>query len=222
MIRAAAGQSKRLDHAHGLRVAEMELVDALGHHDGEFAVGRVVHVVRIFDRDGLAVNSGGGVDLGKAVAKVVEHPQRLQIVGRRDVLGLAANGKMPNNAISFRIDNVDRITAAVGNINERRKLAHHGAELAGGVSGIDIQFVQNRRHSRQRSIDHGWIGEQKQHELAEHEPYVQAIKFTKTGKATITHFASWSAIASMLSRVWSPPGRRCERRPCGSTRNACG
>jgi hypothetical protein len=111
------------------------------------------------------------------------------------MLGLAADFEVAYDFEPLRIDDIDPVAAGIRHIDVGRETLHHWAELVGVVGGIDVFGIQNRRHSWQRSIDHGWIGEQKQHELAEHELYVQAIKFTKTGKA---HDAQNEALTGVI------------------------
>ena len=74
-----------------MRIVKIEPLHALGDHDGEFTVGRVVHVVRIYDMNGLIFFPGRRIDPSDTVAVIGQHPKRLQIPGRSSVLRLPAD-----------------------------------------------------------------------------------------------------------------------------------
>src|SRR2546422_9429739 len=94
MTHSGAGTRRRVLQFHGLRIAEVQPAKPLRHDNRVPAVRSVIHVVRILNLDGLALLSGGWIDAREAVAKVVEHPQLLEVVGWNDVLRLAAHRKM--------------------------------------------------------------------------------------------------------------------------------
>jgi hypothetical protein len=63
-----------------------------------------------------------------------------------------------------RVDHVDGVAQAVGHIDERRVVAHSGAQVAGGVGGIDVGWVHERwhagdrgRHVRRAAVRGSWL-----------------------------------------------------------------
>ena len=125
MIHTAAGNRRRVLQFHCLRIAEVQPAKPLRHDDRVLAVRSVIHVVRVLNLDGLAFLAGRWIDAREAVAKVVEHPQLLEVVGWNHVLRLAAHRKMPDDLERLRVDDVDGIAAAIRNVDQRRKMAHH-------------------------------------------------------------------------------------------------
>src|ERR1700683_3005397 len=67
------------------------------------------------------------------------------------MLGLAAYAKVPNDTVSLRVDNIHAVTAAVRYIDQRREVTNHGTKIAGRVGRIDVAFVQDGWHARQRA-----------------------------------------------------------------------
>src|SRR5262249_1752961 len=87
-IHARAGDVDPVPQRKGARVAEVQVLPGLGHHDGVAPVGGEVHVVRVVHRDVAAGGPAGpGIDRGQAVGQVVGHVQRAQVVAGHDVLG---------------------------------------------------------------------------------------------------------------------------------------
>ena len=99
----------------------------LGNHHRTLPVGRVVHVVRIFDGHSLALAGGRRIDSREAVTEIVEHPQCLQIVGRRHMLRLLSHLEVIDDAIGGRIDHIHTVAARIGDINAPRKISDHRA-----------------------------------------------------------------------------------------------
>src|SRR5579872_1851287 len=66
------------------------------------------------------------------------------------MLRLTPHAKMPYDPEGLRIDDIDRIAAAVGYVNEGGKLLDHGAEVARPVSRVDIIRIEHLGHSCER------------------------------------------------------------------------
>ena len=94
VVDAAARHRQRVADAERVRVAEVEPVQALGDDDREPAVGREVQVVGVGDGNGAAGPRRPRIDRSDRVALVVQHVQRLQVPGRRDVLRQRADREL--------------------------------------------------------------------------------------------------------------------------------
>ena len=69
----------------------------------------------------------------RLLLEIVENPQRLQIVGGRNVLRQASHLEVIDHLVSGGVDDVHGIAFGVGNVDARRKIAHHGTQHAGAV-----------------------------------------------------------------------------------------
>src|SRR5260370_34756819 len=149
MIHSAAGNRRRVLQLHGLRIAEVQPVTPLRHDNRVLALRSLIPVVRILNLYRLAFSSSGWIDAREAVAKVVEHPQLLEVVGWNHMLWLAAHRKMADDLEGFRVDDVHAIAAAARNVDQRWKAAHRRSKPAGPVRGVDVEGVQHPPHARQ-------------------------------------------------------------------------
>src|SRR5205823_7742814 len=106
---------------------------AFGDDDRVATVRREVEVVRISDRHLLAGLSRKRVDRREAVAGIVVHPERLEVVRRSDVLWQRSGGEMPDDPEAVRIDLVDRVAAAVRHVDPLGESPYYGAQPTGPV-----------------------------------------------------------------------------------------
>ena len=74
--------------------------------------------------------AGARVDRCEAVAEVVVHVQRPQVVGRRHVLGQRPDRELRDDLQRPLADHVDGVAQAVRHVDERRIAAHDRAEVA--------------------------------------------------------------------------------------------
>ena len=134
-----------------MRVAEVQVLAGLGHHDGVAPVGGEVHVVRIVHRD---VPAGWpartGVDRGEAVGQVVGHVQGAEVVGGHDVLRVEPGLVGPGYPEGGRVDHGHGGAAAVRHVDAVGHPAHHRAEHVRPGVGVDVRRVSDRGHARQR------------------------------------------------------------------------
>ena len=142
MIDAFAVEPRRIFQRHRLRLSEHQAHHLLRDDDGVFAIGGVVHVVRIINRNGLAFFAGGWINGGQTVSLVVENPQPGHVVRRSDVLGLAANLDRFDHLVSCGIDHTDGIALRVGNIHTRWKILYDRAQSAGTIRGVNVMGVE--------------------------------------------------------------------------------
>ena len=91
---------------------------ALGDDNGVFAIGRVVHVVRVLDANGLAFLSRRRIDFRQAIAQIAQNPECLQIVRRRDMLRLSSDLEVIHDPKGLRIDHVHGVAVAIGDVNQ--------------------------------------------------------------------------------------------------------
>jgi hypothetical protein len=63
------------------------------------------------------------------------------------VLGLVADGEVADDLKSFGIDDVDRVAAAVGDVDAVREVADFGSQLVGVPGGVDVVWIGNRGHA---------------------------------------------------------------------------
>ena len=69
MVHTSAIHRYSVHHLHRLRVAKIDPLFAFRHHDGLFPVGRVVHVVRIIDMNGLPLFARCRIDHRQLIAR---------------------------------------------------------------------------------------------------------------------------------------------------------
>ena len=123
VVDAPAGHRDLLDERHRVRIAEIQTLLPLRHHNRVPPVRRVIHVVGIGDRHRLLPVSGHRIDARQTVAFIREHPQRLQVVGRGDVLRLTPDLEMIHDLVGGRVDDVDGPAATVrARTRARRRL----------------------------------------------------------------------------------------------------
>ena len=149
MVHAVTGYGEGISDRHGVGVAEVQPLHALGHHDREASVGREVEVVGVFDRDGRTGFSRRRVDGDEVVAQVVGRVQRLQVVGRDDVLGLFADGEVADDLHRPGVDDVNGVGPGVGDVDESGEVRHHGAQEVRAVRGVDVPGVLHGGHAGQ-------------------------------------------------------------------------
>ena len=147
--------------------AEVQALQALGDDDGKAPIGGEVEVVRVLDRDRAARPAGPRVDRGERVAQVVVDVERLEVPGRRDVLGQRAGRELRDDLHRALADHRDRVAHAVGDVDQRGIALDLGAEHAGGVGAVDVdrlprigRGVDGRRTQRGwRSGRSWWCGD---------------------------------------------------------------
>ena len=150
MVDSRAVDVERVAEAEGVGIAEVEPVQRLGDDDREAPVGGEVHVVRVVDRDRGAGLARPRVDRSEAVPRVVRDVERLQVVGRDDVLRQAADREVRDDPERPRVDDVDRVRLRVRDVEPREGEAGRAAELVRAVGGVDVVRVEKRRHPRAR------------------------------------------------------------------------
>ena len=86
-----------------------------------------------------------GVDRGEAVADVVGHPERAQVVRRDDVLRNGAHRELANHTVGGGVDLLDAAGAAVGHVHQRAEPSDDGRQSAAAVGRVDVVWVERRR-----------------------------------------------------------------------------
>ena len=59
-----------INQLHRSGISKVQTMDTLGDNDGVFAIRRVVHVVRVFNADGLAFLPRRRIDLGQVISQI--------------------------------------------------------------------------------------------------------------------------------------------------------
>src|SRR5437660_91430 len=85
--------------AASVRLSKVQPSLLLHSHDSVVPVGSVVHVVGIADVNRLAPLARRGIDARKTVSLIVQNPQRLHVIGWRDMLRQSADGKMIDHPV---------------------------------------------------------------------------------------------------------------------------
>lgn len=75
------------------------------------------------------------------------------------MLRLTAHFEVIDDAVGRGVDDVDRVAAAVGNINAGRKIADRGGQLAGVILGINIMRIEDRGHAGEGGVACGGVRE---------------------------------------------------------------
>src|SRR6516164_11395262 len=126
-------------------------MNALGHHDGVFAVGSVIHVVRIFNAYGLYLLASRGIDFSQAIAKIVQCPERLQIIRRSDVLRLAPDFEVVDDLEGSEDERVYGVAAAIRDINKVGEAPHRRGKIPGPSLRINIVGIDHPRHAGEQA-----------------------------------------------------------------------
>ena len=147
---AALGYRQRMHQPHRVRVAEIEALQPLGHDDRVPAIGGEVQVVRVLDRNRAPGTGGARVDRREAVAEVVVHVQRPQVVRRRDVLGKRADRELRDDFQRPLADHVDGVAQAVRHVHERRIAADDRTEVSGRVGAVHVHDPAGDRRPGRR------------------------------------------------------------------------
>ena len=132
----ASGDGERVLEGHGVRVAEVQAPERFGDDDGVAPVGGEVQVVGVPDGDRSSRPSGARVDRGEAIADVVVDVERLEVIGRRDVLRHGAGREVLDHLHRALADDVDGVAHRVRDVDERRVSAHGAGEHAGAVGRV--------------------------------------------------------------------------------------
>src|SRR3990172_2704783 len=139
---------------HRLRIAEVEPLQRLGHHDRRAAVGREVHVVGVIRRDGSSRLARRRVDGGQAAVspslRIVRYPERPEVPGGDHVLRVQAHGEAIHHLEDVRVNHGDVTGLTVGHVDPRQRAGNGGARLVSLRLTVEIVWVHHRRHPRYR------------------------------------------------------------------------
>ena len=139
VVDSAARNVQRVVQSKGVREAEVEAGEPLGDDDREASVRGEVHVVRVGHRDRTAGQPVARVDRRHAVAEVVEHVERLQVVRRGHVLGEGADREVADDLERPRVDLVDAVALAVRDVDQRAVAPDDRTERAGRIGCVDVR-----------------------------------------------------------------------------------
>src|SRR5439155_7364369 len=139
VIDACAGDGQRMNQLQRMRRAEVEPVQTLGHDDGVTAVRGEVEVVRIVNRNRTARTAGTGIDRCQGVTHVVVHVQGLQVMRRGDVLRQGPDCEVIHDLEGVRIDDVDRVSGAVGHVDAGRIAPGDRLDHSGLVVRVEVE-----------------------------------------------------------------------------------
>ena len=157
VVGARAGDGERMVQPHGLGVAEVEALQALGDDDGVAAVRCEVEVVRVGHRHGMSGLPGPWIDRRQAVALIVVHPERLQVVGGHHVLGVCADRELIDDPVGARVDHADGVALAVGNVDPAREVLHGRREPSRAIGCVDVVGVKKPGNLERAASRRGFL-----------------------------------------------------------------
>src|SRR5439155_3553562 len=135
---------------------------------GVTAVRGEVEVVRIVNRNRTARTAGTGIDRCQGVTHVVVHVQGLQVMRRSDVLRQGPDCEVIHDLEGVRIDDVDRVSGAVGHVDAGRiapgdRLDHPGlvvrveVEPAGGGRSAAVHEIHGPLNRLRHGTRVAWV-----------------------------------------------------------------
>src|SRR5262249_19816169 len=143
MVHAPTRHGERILQAHGLWVAEVETPEPFSDNQGILPIWRKIQVVGIINLYCLPFFACRWIDLRQTVPLIVEHPQRLHIVGRHDMLRLCTGRKALKDLVSGGIDDIDGVADTIGDIEAYRETLDNWAELVWSRLGIDVMRIKH-------------------------------------------------------------------------------